>query len=213
VQLQADVVDRDRRPIAGRAADGDLEFARQEGEFGVEGGPLAHQLAPGPRVLDLVHRDPGELVGGDVAHAIAAGLDGMHLDLGEFGEDVRDFFEPGPVELDVLAGGEVGIALVVVTGDVCQPAQLCRGQQAIGHADPQHGCHALDIEPILQTQGTKLVVGQFAGQIALGLMPELADPFAYQGPVPLIVTVHGDAALAFQSRTSMVAVGQSGVKN
>ena len=65
--------------------------------------PLPHELGTRPRIDDLVARDAGEVVGGDVADAVAAGLDGVHLDRRELGQDVRHLLELRPVELDVLA--------------------------------------------------------------------------------------------------------------
>ncbi len=64
--------------------------------------------------VTLVGRDAGELIGGDVADAVAAGLDRVHLHRGQLGQDVRHAFERRPVELDVLAGAEVAIAAVVL---------------------------------------------------------------------------------------------------
>ena len=80
VHAQADVVHLDGGAIVRRAGDGDLELARQEREFRMEGRPLADDLAVDARILDLVGGDAGELIGGDVADAVAAGLDGVHLD-------------------------------------------------------------------------------------------------------------------------------------
>ena len=40
----------------------------------------------------------------------------------------------GPVELDVLAGGEVPVAAVVAHGDRGEHPQLRRGQDAVGIA-------------------------------------------------------------------------------
>jgi hypothetical protein len=58
MQLQADVVPEDGGAVFLGAADGDLELARQEGELGVQGAPLAQDLAVGPRVDDLVGAMP-----------------------------------------------------------------------------------------------------------------------------------------------------------
>ena len=80
---QADVVPGGRGAVLARAADGDLELARQEGELGVQRAPLAQDLAVRPRVDDLVGGDAGEAVAGDVADAVAAGLDAVHVDVGE----------------------------------------------------------------------------------------------------------------------------------
>jgi hypothetical protein len=60
--VDADVVHQHRRAVFAAGRDGDLELARQEGEFRVEGGPLADQLAIGARVHQLVVGDAGELV-------------------------------------------------------------------------------------------------------------------------------------------------------
>jgi hypothetical protein len=44
---------------------------------------LAQDLAPRPRVFQLIVRRTREGVSCDVAHAIAARLDAVHLDIGE----------------------------------------------------------------------------------------------------------------------------------
>src|SRR5262249_49768783 len=119
-----DIVHLHRRPVMRRAGDGDLELARQEGEFRMEGRPLPDDLAPDPRILDLVGRDAREMIGGYVADAVPAGLDAMHLDLGQLRQDVRRVLEPDPVELDVLARGEMPIAAVIASGDKSERAKL-----------------------------------------------------------------------------------------
>ena len=81
VKIKADVMHHDRRAVLLRRADGDLEFARQEQEFRVDGRPLPQDFGQRARVDHFVRRDPGERFGGDVAHAVAGGLDRMHFDL------------------------------------------------------------------------------------------------------------------------------------
>ena len=57
------------------------------------------------------------------------------------GEGVDDFDEAGegePVELDVLAGGDVGEVAGVLLGELADDAGLMRGEQAVGHADAHH---------------------------------------------------------------------------
>jgi hypothetical protein len=78
----------------------------------------------GRGVDDLVGRDAGEGVAGRIAHAVATGLDRVHPDLGELGEDLGRVDEARPVELDVLPGGEVAVAAIVAAGDVRELAQL-----------------------------------------------------------------------------------------
>ncbi len=63
-----------------RAGDGDLELARQEGELGVQRGPLAQDFGVGAGSTDLIDGNPGQRVGGGVADAVAAGLDAVQVD-------------------------------------------------------------------------------------------------------------------------------------
>ena len=89
--VEADVVNLDRGAIALGAGDGDLELARQEDELRVQRRPLAENFRVGARVHRLVARRAGEMIGGDVADAVARSLDGVHLDRGEIGEDIREY--------------------------------------------------------------------------------------------------------------------------
>ena len=58
LHLQPDVVDEDRGAVVLGAGDGDLELARQPGEFGVEARRLPDQLGRRAGILDLVRGDP-----------------------------------------------------------------------------------------------------------------------------------------------------------
>jgi hypothetical protein len=51
---------------------------------------------------------------------------------------------------------------------MCASAQL-RVQRAVGNGDAQHRRMALDVQAVLQPQMAELVVGQLAGEEALGL--------------------------------------------
>ena len=82
-QVQADVMPGGGGAVFQSTADGDFEFTRQKSELGVQRAPLAQDLAEGARVGNLVHRNAGQLVAGDVADAIAAGLDAVHVDAGQ----------------------------------------------------------------------------------------------------------------------------------
>ena len=178
LQVQADVVDLDRGAVALGAGHGDLELARQEDEFRMQRRPLAEDLGIGPRVGDLVGGGAGEMVGGDVADAVARGLDGVHLDLGEMVEDVGDVLQRRPVELEVLPRGEVAVAAVVLPRDEGEHAQLRRVQRAVGDGDPQHVGVELQVDAVHQPQRLELVLGQLAGEAALDLAAELRDPLA-----------------------------------
>ncbi|MNZ67303.1 hypothetical protein D3C78_855470 [compost metagenome] len=157
----------------------------------MEGRPLADDLAPRTRVDDFVTGDAGELVGSGVADAVAAGLDRVHLHGGQLGENFRYVFQFRPVELHVLTGTDVRIALVVVAGDLRQLAHLARGQQAIRHGDTQHRREALDIQAVLQAQRAEFLAGQFACQVTAGLVAELLDAVLYDPLIVFVVYVHG----------------------
>ena len=189
-RLKADVMDFDGRTVGSRTVDGDLELARQVSEFRVERGPLADDLAPWARIDQLVGSDTGELVGGDVAQAVAAGLDRVHLHGRQFSQDVRDVFQRRPVELHVLPGADVGIALVVVAGNPGHHSRLARSQLAVRHRHPQHRREALDIKAILQAQGAEFFFAQLACQIASGLITELLDAVLDDPLIVLVVYVH-----------------------
>ena len=137
-QLDADIVQPHRRAILGRRDDGDLELARQVGELGVKSAPLAQQLGPRARIGHFVGGGAGELVRGNVADAIAAGLDGVHLHRRQLGKDVGRILQLDPVELEVLARGEMAVAAVVLARDMAQHPHLPAAQRAIRHRDAQH---------------------------------------------------------------------------
>ena len=174
--LQADVVGLDHRPVMRRAVHRNLEFSRQERELRMQRRPLAQDLRVRARIGDFVVRDAGEMIGRDVANAVAGGLDRVHLDACELGQDIGRVLERGPVVLDVLPGREMAIAAIVAARDLGELAHLARVQDAIGHRDPQHIGVQLQIEAVHQPMRTELLLGQFAGKAARDLVAELLDP-------------------------------------
>ena len=86
----------------------------------------------------------------------------MHLDFGQFGEDLRHVLDFWPVELQIVARREMAVATVILAGDGSQCAQLGRIHHCVWHGNAEHRRVALNVEAILQTQRTELVVGQFA---------------------------------------------------
>jgi hypothetical protein len=189
-QHQADVVHLGRRAVLNRAGDGDLELARQIAELGVQGRPLADHLGPHARIVDLVGDGAGIGVGRGVADAVAAGLDGVQVDLGQGVQDVRRVLQLHPVELDVLTRGHVAVALVVGPGDPGQATRLGGVQRAIRDGHPQHVGVQLQIEAVHQPQRLELVLGQLAGQAALHLAPELVGAVGQELTVDDVVLVH-----------------------
>ena len=74
--------------------------------------------------VELQDGNPGELVAGGIADAVARGLDRMHLDACEIPQDRRNIGKLRPVELDVLARGEVTVSSIIGSCNVGKFAQL-----------------------------------------------------------------------------------------
>ena len=189
-QLDADIVQPHRRAVSLAGDYRDLELARQGQELGVEAGPLAQQLRIRAGVHHFVGRGSGILVGTDVADAVAAGLDRVHLHRGEIGQDVRRIFQLDPVVLDVLARGEVAIAAVILVRDIPQHRHLRRIQRAVRHRDAQHVGMQLKVKPVLQAQGAELLFRQAAVEAAAHLIAEFGDAGINHRLVILVVLVH-----------------------
>gem|GEM_PF-4960793 len=190
VKIEADVMHHDRRAVLLGRADGDLELARQEQEFRVDGGPLAQDLRQGARVQVFVAGHPGKGFGGDVAHTVAGSLDGVHLHFGQALQDIRHLGQLDPVELQVLPGGEVAVAAVEVPGDAGQSTHLPGAEGAVGNRHPQHVGVLLHIQAVLQAQGQELLLAQLAAHEALDLVAKLRHPLKHQGPVIVVVLIH-----------------------
>ena len=96
------------------------------------GRPLPQDLRIEARVDDLFRGGARKVVGRDVTHAIATGLDGVEISLRQHRKNVRRIREPGPVELDVLAGREMSVSTIVIARDMGKLAHLRRAQNAVG---------------------------------------------------------------------------------
>ncbi len=130
------------------------------------------------------------MIRGGVADAVAAGLNGMHLDGRKLGQDVGHFRELRPVVLDVLAGGEMSVAAVEAPGNAAQRAQLSGGQQAVRDGDAQHRRMPLNVQAIAQTQMPEFIVIQFAVEKAPRLIPKLGDALVDQRFVHRVISIH-----------------------
>ena len=187
---QRQVVDAQRRAIAARGADRDLELARHERKLRMQRHVLADDFGADARILDLVGRHARPLVGRDIAHDIAAGLHAVHADFGEIGHGVRQFGELDPVILDVLPRGEMAVAAVVLARDGGKHAQLLGRQRAVGDGDAQHVGVQLQIDAVHQPQRLEFFLGQFAGKPARHLIAEFRDALGDQGAVEGVIAVH-----------------------
>src|SRR4029078_119570 len=125
-----------------------------------------------------------------VAYAIAAGLDAVHLDLGERRQYLGDVDELHPVELQILPRGDMAVGAIPLPPDHGKLAQLLGREHAIGYGDAKHVSVQLEIEPVAQAQRTKLVLGKRTGQPALDLILELRHALAHESVVELVIAVH-----------------------
>ena len=189
-QDKADIVRPRGRPVLGRGGDGDLELARQVGEFRVEGGPLADHLAPHPGIVHLFGGRTGERVGGGVADAVAAGLDGMQLRRRQIVQHVRRVGQLDPVELNILPCGEVTVALVPAPRHMGERPHLGRAQGPIGNGHPQHVAVQLEVQTVHQPKGLELLLTELSGQSALDLVAELRVPVRDHRRVYGVVVEH-----------------------
>ena len=117
----------DRGAIDRRTGHGDFELARQPGEFRHQCRPLPQPFAHRSWVDDFIGSDASERIGGDIAYAVPTGLYRVHLYAGQFIENVRHIDQLWPVELNVLARGEVSVAAIVFIRDVGKFVQLVGG--------------------------------------------------------------------------------------
>ena len=166
------------------AADGDFEFARQKCKFRVQRAPLAQNFCKRARVHNFIYRHTGAFVAGDIAYAVTAGLNTVHVHACQQVHHIGAFVQRNPVVLQVLTGGEMGVVFrqsrcgnaadgvlrglgafeqtglgrVVVACNGGQHTQLRTAEFAVGHSHTQHGCIALHIPAVLQTQRTEFVV-------------------------------------------------------
>ena len=116
----------------------------------------------------------------------------MHFHRSQVGQDVRGLFELHPVELDVLARGEVAIAAVVLAGDMGEHAHLLGRQQPVGHGDAQHVGVTLHVQAVLQAQRHEFGFGQLIGEAAPYLVAVLGNAFLDDAVIVFIIMVHGD---------------------
>ena len=168
---QADVVDLDPGAVLPASRHPDLELPGQVRVLPVAGEEVRD--VPGHRVgvEHLVGVDPGDRAAGHVSGRVAAGLERRDPDVPQPLPDPRHVLDPDPVDLDVLAGGDVGEAvaehLAVFgplrerVGDHADLAELLRVQLPAGDLDPQHegvaalalGVQADPLQPLDLTGG------------------------------------------------------------
>ena len=145
---QADVVDLDPGAVLQAAGHGDLELAGQVGVLAVAGEVGGDGLGHREGLDHLAGIDARHRARAHVAGGVAAGLDGGQAHVPEALPDAGDVGDADPVQLDVLAGREVGVAVAedrAVVGSLGEGvgrhadlADLRRGHHPAGHLDPHH---------------------------------------------------------------------------
>ncbi len=135
---QGDAVDLRRVALVGAGRDGDLVLARQVGELrpGDEVGRGLRQQGPDVEQLGAV--DAADRATGDVAHVVAAGAAAGQAHRFQSGEHLAQAGHLDPVQLDVLAGGELAVVAAEAARQLADGAQLERGENAAGDLRPQH---------------------------------------------------------------------------
>ncbi len=88
--------------------------------------------------MNFIGGDSGERAAGDVADDVAAGAFGREADGIERVDHFRERLDGEPVELDVLADGDVGEVAGVLARDAADDAELMCGEDAVGDADAHH---------------------------------------------------------------------------
>ena len=109
----------------GRApGDGDFEFARQVVELRIGGEQMGNLNSEGRGIDDLIVGYSGEGAAGHVSYDVAACAFGREADGVERVDNLRKRFDGEPMELDVLANGDVGKVLSVFARELADGAKL-----------------------------------------------------------------------------------------
>jgi len=86
--LQSDIMGVNNRAVLFCACYGHLEFAGQELELWMIGGPLTDQFRVNARIRDFIRCSPCKMIGSDISDCVAAGLDRVHFNLGQGIKDI-----------------------------------------------------------------------------------------------------------------------------
>ena len=182
-------------PVCVCAGQRDFELAGEEGEFRVQCRPLADDFGVDPGIFDLIRRDPGIRVCGDVSDAISRCLQGVHLHLCQFVEEVGDVDKFRPVVLDVLTRREMPVTLVIgacnmgegphlFDSTACRtgsrPATCRRAAAGTARSSSRSGLNSSSVMSPARRRAD--------------LFAELVDPFADEGVIEFVVAVHGSSA-------------------
>ena len=156
---EADVVHGHQPEVVVAGREGGLELARQQLADVQPQAVGRDSLGVGRDVEGLVGADAGEVVGGDVAHRVAAGLAGREPHRAEQPHHRGRLVERHEVHLQVLARGQVPHPpRRVAVDDVGQHVHLRGVEPAVGDLDADH-VHvglALAVDAVLQAEEAEL---------------------------------------------------------
>ena len=189
-QFDADIVEAHRSTVLRAGNHRNFELARQVAEFGMKGRPLAQQFGPRTRIGNFVGGSACILIGRNVADAVTTGLDSVHLDLCQLGQQIGAFLQLDPVILNILTRGEMTVTTVIFARDMRQHVHLAAVQRAIGYSDTEHISMELQIKPIHQAQRLELVFGHLARQPPLYLIAKFFDASIDDGLVKGVIFIH-----------------------
>src|SRR5579872_280248 len=135
---EADVVDLGIGAPDAASGDGDFELARQVVELGIacqQPRSFQHERRS---VDDFVCVNARDGASSHIAYNVTASAGCIQADLPEAVEDFGQRFYSDPVELNILAYGEIGDSVGVLASEVGDDAELRRGQDAVGNSDAHH---------------------------------------------------------------------------
>ena len=147
----------------------------------------AHDLVDRRRAVDhLVERFTGQRRAEHDARGVTARLGGLQAHRLQTPPDLGDVLHLDPVDLEVLAVGDVGGVAGELGGDLRHGAQLLEVERTAVAADPQHEVAVFDDVDVLVT-GPGAVVALFA----LGIQAPPAEPAAQVGLVDAVEAARG----------------------
>src|SRR5579859_1741238 len=120
------------------AGDGHLEFARQIVKLAIAAEGAIHGQGKGRCIEIFVARKASDGAPGHIANNVAASASGSQASLLQLLDDVGNGFDGDPVELKILADGNVGDTAGVVFGKFGEDADLIAVQDTVGDTDADH---------------------------------------------------------------------------
>src|SRR5579871_1431028 len=134
----AQVVDLRLVAVDRAAGDGDLVLAGQIGKVFIAQKIAGDLMNDRTGIVQLIGFEAGDGAAADVAGDVPAGAGGREAGGAQALDGARDVLNGQPVELEVLARGDVGDVVAIVAGDLGHGAHLGRRQIAAGDLDTQH---------------------------------------------------------------------------